>query len=266
VDQNNQPVPDAQVRIYNSTGKPVGFYKHAPDYYAATSSSANWSQSGSIVYFGNTTGVSAGDIYYAGNEYFNVTSVINYSAVQAARGYGDSRINPISGSSAADPSYSLSLNFYRANSTWVTNTTGDLPVLSLIPNASMRLGYVAGAAYSLMDFNIAQGPFRIEVNASGYQNATYYYQPTGPGAYSLTLMNATACEGECNATVVYINTASGSGTSDSYPAVKRVKQPTAPATNTNAGDFPAGVAAGIAIISLVVVSGFLVYQRTKRAG
>lgn len=264
VDQNNQPIPSAQVRIYNSTGKPVGFYKHAPDYYAATGSSANWSQSGSIVYFGNTTGVSVGDIYYAGNEYFNVTSVINYSAVQAVRGYGDSRINPISGYSAADPSYSLSLNFYRANSTWVTNTTGDLPVLSLIPNASMRLGYVAGPAYSLMDFNIAQGPFRIEVNASGYQNATYYYLPAAPGAFSLTLMNATACDGECNATVVYINTDSGSGTSDSYPAVKRVKQPVAAAVNTNAGDFPAGLAAGMAIVALLVVSGYFAYKRVKK--
>ena len=263
VDQNGVAIPGAAVSITNSTGQPVGFYKLAPDYYGASGSSANWSQNGAIVYFGNTSGVSVGDVYLAGVESFRVDSILNYSAVNATRGYGSSRINPICGSSAADPSYAASLNFYRANTTWTTNNTGHLPVLAFILNSSQRIAYAA-AGYSLMDYAQYNAPFIIGVNASGYQNATYYYTPNAPATLTFTLMNATACDEECNATVVYINTASGLGTSDSFPATKRVKQPATTTVNTNAGDFPAGLAAGMAIVALLVVSGYFAYQRFKK--
>jgi hypothetical protein len=198
VDQTNTPIENAQVRIYNRTGYQVGQYAAAPFAYLGQTNS-NWTNFGNILYLNSTNQLSVGDILYIGDEYLNVTSIINYSACTVTRGMFQSVINQLAGVNIADPTYYYSLNVYWGNHTWATNSTGDLPLLNLVPNATRKVTNTLAAAYFYFDYFVAQGPFRIEVNASGYQNATYYYQPSGPGAYSLALMNATACDGECNA-------------------------------------------------------------------
>jgi hypothetical protein len=196
VDQNNAPITGATVRIYNRTGYQVGQYAAAPFAFLGQTST-NWTQRGTTLYLNSTNQLTVGDILYIGDEYLNVTAIINYSAATVTRGMFQSVINPLAGSSTADATYIYSLNVYRGNGTWTTNTTGDLPLLNLVPNATRRVTNIA-AGYFLFDWNLAQAPFRIEVNASGYINATYYYLPTAAGTFSLTLMNATASSGGCS--------------------------------------------------------------------